>query len=177
MKKLILITGGVGSGKSSFALKKAEEITKVWEVIHRNKIKKVFIATAQPIDREMKNKIAKHKSQRKGKGWITKEEPLSPQKYISSGGIIIFECLTTWIANLILRSPDNLQKNVSEFIQKIKKANSVIIVVTNEVGLGIIPESSLSRRYLKKLTDINRKVAEISDEVYLVVSGIPIRIK
>ncbi len=177
MRKLILITGGIGSGKSSFALKKAEEIAKEWQEIHSTKIEKVFIATAQPIDKEMKNKIEKHKNQRKGKKWITKEEPLSPQKYISSGRIIIFECLTTWVANLIIHSPDNLQKNIREFIQKIKKANSAIIIVTNEVGLGVIPESSLSRKYLKELTDINRRVAEISDEVYFVVSGIPLRIK
>ena len=177
MKRIILITGGVGSGKSSFALKKAEEIEKKWENIQSTKIKKVFIATEQPLDEEMKNKIKKHKNKRKGKGWTTKEEPLFPQKYISSGGIIIFECLTTWVANLVVRSHDNLQESVSEFIQKIKKANSVIIIVTNEVGLGVIPESSLARRYLEELTDINRRVAEISDEVYFMVSGIPLRIK
>lgn len=186
--RVIMITGGVGSGKSSFALRKAEEIVEELSLRKKNtkgqnsrkpriKVKKIFIATAEPIDEEMREKIERHKKEREGMGWLTKEEPISPQKYIYPNSIIILECITTWLANLLVKSPEKIDENIQEFIEKLKNTKSVKIVITNEVGFGIIPDSELARKYTRKLAEINRKIAEISDEVYLMVSGISIRIK
>ena len=170
MGKKILITGGVKSGKSRFALKIAREIEKE---------EKIFIATARPIDEEMEDKIEKHKKER-GNYFQTVEEPIhlgDTLKKINQSTVVI-DCLTLWLSNLFfeVRESEKLFE-IESFIQALKEFGGNIIIVTNEVGWGIIPESETSRNYQAELGRLNQEVAEICDEVYVLISGIPSKIK
>ena len=170
MGKKILITGGVKSGKSRFALKIAREIEKE---------EKIFIATARPIDEEMEDKIEKHKKER-GSDFQTVEEPIhlgDTLKKINQSTVVI-DCLTLWLSNLFfeVRESEKLFE-IESFIQALKEFGGNIIIVTNEVGWGIIPESETSRNYQAELGRLNQEVAEICDEVYVLISGIPLKIK
>jgi len=168
--KKILITGGVKSGKSRFALKIAREIEKG---------EKIFIATARPIDEEMEDKIEKHEKER-GSDFQTVEEPIhlgDTLKKINQSTVVI-DCLTLWLSNLFfeVRESEKLFE-IESFIQALKEFGGNIIIVTNEVGWGIIPESETSRNYQAELGRLNQEVAEICDEVYVLISGIPSRVK
>ena len=170
MGEKILITGGVKSGKSRFALKIAREIEKG---------EKIFIATARPIDEEMEDKIEKHKKER-GSDFQTVEEPIhlgDTLKKINQSTVVI-DCLTLWLSNLFfeVRESEKLFE-IESFIQALKEFGGNIIIVTNEVGWGIIPESETSRNYQAELGRLNQEVAEICDEVYVLISGIPSRVK
>ena len=170
MGKKILITGGVKSGKSRFALKIAREIEKG---------EKIFIATARPIDEEMEDKIEKHEKER-GSDFQTVEEPIhlgDTLKKINQSTVVI-DCLTLWLSNLFfeVRESEKLFE-IESFIQALKEFGGNIIIVTNEVGWGIIPESETSRNYQAELGRLNQEVAEICDEVYVLISGIPSKIK
>lgn len=170
MGKKILITGGVKSGKSRFALKIAREIEKE---------EKIFIATARPIDEEMEDKIEKHEKER-GSDFQTVEEPIhlgDTLKKINQSTVVI-DCFTLWLSNLFfeVRESEKLFE-IESFIQALKEFGGNIIIVTNEVGWGIIPESETSRSYQAELGRLNQEVAEICDVVYVLISGIPVRIK
>ena len=170
MGKKILITGGVKSGKSRFALKIAREIEKG---------EKIFIATARPIDEEMEDKIEKHEKER-GSDFQTVEEPIhlgDTLKKINQSTVVI-DCLTLWLSNLFfeVRESEKLFE-IESFIQALKEFGGNIIIVTNEVGWGIIPESETSRNYQAELGRLNQEVAEICDVVYVLISGIPSKIK
>ncbi len=174
---VVFITGGIGSGKSAFALKLAEQFP--W-----SKFKKIFIATAQPIDDEMRKKIIKHKKEREGMGWKTYEEPIKITDVIrregQEKGVTILECITTWLTNLYVTIEDKnrIKEIIEEFIYEVGKIkNMVIIIVSNEVNMGIIPMGGDTRQWIEDITEINRKIVQISDMVFLMVSGIGVRIK
>lgn len=167
----IFITGGVGSGKSSFALKIAES---------SGAKNKVFLATAIPGDDEIAEKIKKHKEQR-GKDWITIEEPYDIAKHIKNQyDLILIDCITMWITNLFFKyinEPEKVEMIKESFIKNLLEFNNLMIIVSNETGFGIISDRREVREWSKHLSEINRKIAEFSDQVYLMVSGIPIKIK
>ena len=166
---ITLITGGIKSGKSSFALK----LSKSYKA-------KAFVATGIPFDEEMKKRISKHKKERHGKGFDTYEEPIKVYEVLqnlnSKYDVVIFDCLTTYLGNLFF-----YEKNIDEYIDKlietIKKIDYRLIIVTNEVGWGIIPENKLARKFAEVLGNTNKKIAKIADEVYLMISGIGVKIK
>jgi len=168
--KKILITGGVKSGKSRFALKIAREIEKG---------EKIFIATARPIDEEMEDKIEKHEKER-GSDFQTVEEPIHLGDILTkiNQSTVVIDCLTLWLSNLFfeVRESEKLFE-IESFIQALKEFGGNIIIVTNEVGWGIIPESETSRNYQAELGRLNQEVAEICDVVYVLISGIPSKIK
>lgn len=170
MGEKILITGGVKSGKSRFALKIAREIEKG---------EKIFIATARPIDEEMEDKIEKHEKER-GSDFQTVEEPIHLGDILTkiNQSTVVIDCLTLWLSNLFfeVRESEKLFE-IESFIQALKEFGGNIIIVTNEVGWGIIPESETSRNYQAELGRLNQEVAEICDEVYVLISGIPSRVK
>ncbi len=170
MGKRILITGGIKSGKSRFALKIAREIE------DRDK---VFIATGRPIDREMQDKIEKHQKER-GSEFKTIEEPtrLGAVLKTMDPSVVILDCLTLWLSNLYFEvSETEKSSEIEGLMTALKEFKGDLIIVTNEVGLGIIPGDQTSRDYQAELGSINQKVAEICDEVYVLISGIPLRIK
>ncbi len=170
MAKKILITGGIKSGKSKFALQLAKDLG------HRQKI---FIATARAIDDEMRDKIEKHKTER-GEGFKTVEEPLALgdilKQFVSS--TVVIDCLTLWLSNLFFElSEDGRKQEIDNFINALKEFNGNLIIVSNEVGWGIIPGDEISRRYQSELGNLNQIVAEMCDEVYVLISGIELRIR
>jgi len=173
MKKTILITGGCRSGKSRHALKLAQNFSG----------KKFFLATAQPLDDEMAKRISKHREER-GKEWVTFEEPMNPSAIFEKLGddpntVLILDCLTLWISNLLMadHSKEKIMGRVNEWLDRCSKFKGTLICITNEVGAGIVPETSLGREFRDLAGEINQRVAERFDEVILTVSGIPVKIK
>lgn len=169
MAKITFITGGARSGKSSLAMTLASKI----------KGKKAFIATLKPLDKEMHERVKMHISKRP-KGWDTYEEPLKPGICLKNLGskysAIVLDCLTLYLSNIMHKEMD-IEKEIKRFIRAIKGSGSNIFIVSNEVGMGIVPENKMARRFRDMAGMLNQKVAQIADKVYLVVSGIPIKIK
>ncbi len=169
--QIVLIIGGARSGKSSFAMKEASKI----------KGRKAYIATAEALDEEMKERIEKHKDQR-GKDWDTFEEPLRVanviEKMISGYRVVVIDCLTLWLSNILHRN-SNVDKEIENMVNSLRSAThaSRIYVVSNEVGMGIVPDNELARKFRDLAGILNRNVAAISDSVYLITAGIPLKIK
>lgn len=173
MGKITFIIGGARSGKSQYALKLAKE----------EKAKNVaFIATAKPLDSEMKKRIELHKKKRP-KYWRTFQEPQNVSGLLKKSSnkfeLILIDCLTLLISNLLLANlkQDNIEEEARKILSALKKTKASSIIVSNEVGLGIVPENKLARDFRDIAGRINQLVAEKSDEVFFLVSGIPWRIK
>ncbi len=171
LHSIILLTGGSRSGKSSYALELAEQYKK-----------KVFIATAQAMDDEMKARISKHREER-GESYQTIEEPLEVAKAIASiddgNSVILLDCLTVWLGNLLyhLQTEEEREQRLSGFLKLLQSPPCDIIVVTNEVGMGIVPENELARKFRDAAGHLNQQVAKLADKVVFMVSGIPMTIK
>lgn len=172
MKKFIFILGGARSGKSSYAVELAKSFGG----------KVAFIATANPLDKEMKKKIKLHKLSRP-KNWKTVEESrniISALSQLESKyEIILIDCLGLLISNLMADGLKDreIEKVIKSTISNITKLNSIIILVSNEVGNGIVPENPLARRFRDLLGLTNQMIAKKADEVIFLQSGIPITIK
>jgi len=171
---LTLITGGIKSGKSRFALLQARK---------EHEDKGFFIATAQPLDREMKQRIDIHRKDR-GDDWITIEEPLDIEtvfKDIPANSVVILDCLTLWVSNILhsssVNDADRIVEKAVKFISRVRKGGYRCYIITNEVGSGIISVSSLAREYCDILGAVNAKFAAAADRVYLMVAGIGMKIK
>ncbi len=178
--KIIFITGGARSGKSSFALKEASKAAG----------QKAYIATAEALDGEMKDRIAKHKMER-GDEWTTYEEQIKVSDVLvdlkGKYAAVLLDCLTLWLSNVLLSAEMSSQEHqspedsINGFIEGLKGLNSPdrfnLFIVSNEVGMGIVPENKLARKFRDLAGTLNQKVAEIADEVYLVTAGIPLKIK
>lgn len=177
MKRIVFITGGAKSGKSSFALKLADE----WAFKEKQSTisQKAYIATAQALDEEMIDRIERHKKSR-SKEWITFEEPIYLSNLIkdisSKYNIILIDCLTLWLSNLLLNNK-NVEAEIESLISILSTMDCLMFIVSNEVGMGIVPENKLARRFRDLVGYINQRIAEIADDTYLVVSGMPIKLK
>ncbi len=169
MAKKILITGGIKSGKSSYAL----------ELADKYEGEKTFLATARAFDNEMAEKIKRHKAERSD-DYKTIEEPVKVGKIISkiNTPLLIIDCITIWLSNLYFETEEE-QRNflINDFFENLNKYKGDLIVVTNEVGGGIIPENKMSRNYQSVLGKLNQRIAAVSDEVYVLISGVPMKIK
>lgn len=168
MGKLIFILGGARSGKSSFALELAQKSCK----------KVTFIATATPIDSEMKQRIKNHKNVRP-KEWKTVEVKNNLDKKIEQeeNKMILIDCLTIYISYLMDLPETRILEHTKKIIKVIKKSRSDIIVVSNEVGCGIHPENKLGRDYRDILGKVNQMFVRSADEFYIMFAGVPIDIK
>jgi adenosylcobinamide kinase/adenosylcobinamide-phosphate guanylyltransferase len=170
-QKMIFITGGARSGKSSFALNEASKL----------KGQKAYIATAEALDDEMKLRIEKHKRDR-GSDWDAYEEPLNISALLSKIGnkydAVVLDCLTLWLSNIMHKteSPEEEIKGLTDALQSSEKS-LVIYIVSNEIGMGIVPDNELAREFRDLAGFLNQEIAGLADEVYLVTSGIPIKIK
>jgi adenosylcobinamide kinase/adenosylcobinamide-phosphate guanylyltransferase len=171
MGKIILVLGGARSGKSTFAQGLAEKHKKV-----------AFIATAQGRDTEMRRRIKLHKLIRPA-GWKTFEEPkqLAPLLLKIGDGFdcLLLDCLTLLVSNLMLAKKTEavILHLVGELLSTVKKRKYALIVVSNEVGLGLVPSNILGRRFRDIAGRANQIVAAAADEVYFMFSGIPLRVK
>ena len=169
MKKITLITGGQRSGKSTFAMKLAKEYDS----------KPIYLATSRIWDEEHKNRIEIHKSQRV-EGWINIEEDLFLSNHKFSNKTVLIDCVTLWSTNFFFdnNSDVNLSLNLlkEEFI-KFTDQDANFIFVTNEIGLGGISPNLIQRKFTDLVGWFNQFIAEQSDDVYFMASGIPMKIK
>lgn len=170
---IIFVTGGARSGKSDFVQEMAETLEG----------KPLFLATAEALDEEMRERIRKHKEKR-GDQWDTLEEPLDLGNAIRSGSksyrTILVDCLTVWLSNLLIEYQDEdeiISEMMDDFFSSMDDCEETLIVVSNEVGLGIVPENRLARVYRDKLGFLNQRMARRADQVYILFSGIPVKIK
>lgn len=161
-----LITGGIKSGKTSYGLSLGKLYTS-----------KAYIATAVSFDNEMKVKIEMHQKER-GRLWETVEEPIEISKalYSITEDFVMIDCVTLWLNNLMYYEKD-IDLYIKSFCGTLIYCPKEVIIVTNEIGLGVIPEKKNIREYINKLGLLNQKIGEIADRVVLMVSGIPIYIK
>lgn len=171
--KVALVLGGARSGKSRYGLSLAESFP----------APRLFLATGEARDGEMAARIAAHQEER-GPGWETRETPLELPEAIGQGqgryGAILVDCLTMWLANLMLRetaTDDDLQAASRRLLALLEKLATPTIFISNEVGLGIVPESPLARRYRDSLGWLHQQVARAADLVVLVVAGLPLVLK
>lgn len=183
MKSLTLVTGGARSGKSTFA-----------ENLINKEQNVVYIATAIPFDKEMKDRIKKHRDSRPS-NWYTIErykefEEVMSIDILSNAEYVLVDCITLMITNLLLENSndfdntsmeeiDEIEKNIFKEIDKLLNvvANKKVIIVTNEIGMGIVPDNLLSRVFRDIAGRVNQYIAKKADYVYLLVSGIPVTIK
>lgn len=177
--KIILITGGARSGKSVFAEQYAIGL----------KEKMAYIATAQVYDEEMERRVALHRERRAGE-WLTFEAPYDADKSMEEAGkqakVILFECLTLYTSNLLLKpdSPSDpeekyqyIVKEIDKLLTSARNSGATVLFITNEVGMGIVPNNALARQYRDVAGMVNQKVAACAEEAYLVVSGLAVEIK
>ena len=172
MGKITFILGGARSGKSTYALGLAKKGNK--EV--------AFIATCIPCDEEMKMRIGLHKKKRPSH-WHTFEESKNIELLLKKIGpefnIIIIDCLTLLISNLLSEglSDSAIEDRINNMLAMLRLRKSKAIIVSNEVGLGIVPKNRLARRFRDLAGRLNQAIAREADEVFFMASGIPARIK
>lgn len=172
MGKIVFIIGGARSGKSSFALQRAKEKTG----------RVAFIATCSPCDKEMQRRVALHRKNRPCH-WKTFEVPEDITALINKIGskfeVLIVDCLTLLISGFMEKKhKQGLIKNkINEMLKALKKCKSDAIVVSNEVGMGIVPQNKLARDFRDIAGRANQIAAKASDEAFFLVSGIPWRLK
>lgn len=171
MKKITLVTGGARSGKSRYALGAAQSGGR-----------KAFVATATACDPEMAERIAKHRSER-AKDFLTIEEPLNLAGALRSlpgdTEAAIVDCLTVWMGNLMHRygTVDKHRPEIEAFLEVLNSPPCDLIIVTNEVGMGIVPDNEAGRRFRDLAGSLNARVAQIADTVVFLVSGVALTIK
>ena len=165
---IILVTGGARSGKSARAESRARGFPG----------RPVYIATAEALDAEMSERIARHRA-RRGSEWIEREAPLALVEALDEtdgGGARLIDCLTLWLSNLMHANRDWSQE-ASRLAQALGCQRSPVVLVTNEVGSGIVPDNALARAFRDAAGLTNQMIAKAADEVELVVAGLPMRVK
>ncbi|MCT2539830.1 bifunctional adenosylcobinamide kinase/adenosylcobinamide-phosphate guanylyltransferase [Sedimentimonas flavescens] len=167
MTRIILVTGGARSGKSRIA----EERTLAFGRPAS------YIATAQAFDAEMEKRIATHQ-ERRGAEWVTHAEPLDlvGALNLTEGQPRLVDCLTLWLTNLMLGGHD-WQLAGRELVSALPRQASPVVLVTNEIGAGIVPENKLARDFRDAAGLLNQWVAAVADEVTLAVAGLPLKVK
>lgn len=176
MAKLILVTGGARSGKSSFA----ERLTDPFAG------ERFYIATAPVLDEEMADRVVRHKKIREGKHWQTIEEQLdlcTALKTAQKKGAkaVLVDCLTLWINNLLYHDKELNEEKMAlltrDFLECADTFDGTLVLVLNEVGMGIVPETALSRTFRDCSGRCGQIIASRAQEVYLCVCSIPMQIK
>ncbi len=169
MTKLTFITGGARSGKSSFAQKSALNVSE----------NPVYIATARVWDDDFNLRIQKHKQDR-GAEWQTIEEPKYLDKLNLNGETLVLDCITLWLTNIFHDNEYDFDKSLIEaknIWSNFSKKNIKVFAVSNELGMGVHAENEVARKFVDLQGFVNQYIASVSDEVYLMVSGIPVKIK
>jgi adenosylcobyric acid synthase len=161
---LVLLLGGARSGKSRFAQRLAGPFA-------------TLIATAEAKDEEMAERIARHQRERPPT-WETLEEPVDLVGALRAArhATVVVDCLTLWVSNLLERGLDPLEA-AEGFLEAVRKSGKRVILVSNEVGMGIVPANPLARRYRDLLGGVNARLGEEAEAVYLLVAGIPVRLR
>lgn len=166
---LTLVTGGAASGKSDFAE----------SLVRASSRPRFYVATAQAFDEEMDAKIEAHKLTRSEDGWTTFEEPLDlagalPE--LPEGGVALLDCVTMWLSNLMLQNAD-LESEAEKLMSALQKLPYPLVIVTNEVGQGVVPDNALARRFRQAQGTLNRMIAARAELVVQVTVGLPLVLK
>lgn len=170
--RIVLVGGGVRCGKSAFALARARALG----------TRRVFIATAQALDGEMSERILAHKAER-GADFDTLEEPLAlPQCVAREAGradVLVIDCLTLWLSNLLLNDSSDaaIAREVEALADELARRRCHSVLVTNEVGMGLVPENALGRRFRDCTGRAHQRIAAISDEIYMGMLGTLLRLR
>ncbi|MBI05278.1 MAG: bifunctional adenosylcobinamide kinase/adenosylcobinamide-phosphate guanylyltransferase [Pelagibacteraceae bacterium] len=163
------VIGGASSGKSLYAEELVMELPGA----------PIYLATAQAFDDEMEDKIASHR-RRRGDDWTTIEEPYDLPDAISENGVsntvLLVDCLTLWLSNLIFLERD-ISKESDDLIEAISKVKGCIVLVSNEVGLGLVPDNQVGRHFRDLQGTLNQKVAAAADRVVFIAAGLPLTLK
>lgn len=169
MKRVTLILGGARSGKSRYAESLA--------LGHKGE--PTYIATAEVTDEEMRERIQRHRADR-GPGWRTIEAPVdlvaALRKADSAKSFTLIECITVWINNLIYHEKD-VAAEVERFCSSLTQVKGHVVIVANEVGLGIVPDNALARRFRDEAGRANQAIAAMADEVVFIAAGLPMVLK
>jgi len=168
LHKLTFVLGGAASGKSAIAE----------QIVNSSEKAKVYLATAQAFDIEMKQKIERHQKSRGG-GWTTIEEPFEISQVVASqdvDAVLLIDCLTLWLTNILLAEQD-LEEKFGEFLAVLSDLPCQTVLVSNEVGHGIVPDNALSRKFRSAQGQLNQRVAAKSDNVIAVMAGLPVVLK
>lgn len=163
---MLFVLGGARSGKSAFALREAES----------RGLPLVMIATAEALDEEMASRIQRHREERDST-WTTIEAPIDLESalcQVTPGSLVVIDCLTLWLSNLIHAGKDCIQAT-HHLINALKMHEAILIA--NEVGLGIVPDNALSRLFRDEAGRMNQKVASAADAVVFVAAGLPLYLK
>jgi adenosylcobinamide kinase/adenosylcobinamide-phosphate guanylyltransferase len=169
----MLVLGGAKSGKSRFAL----------DICNAFDRKRIFLATAQALDQEMDERIRRHRAER-GSEWLTVEEPIEIASTIHAmdkpDTVIVVDCLTLWLNNLFMKYEEDareIDRNIDDLVEQLSNLRGAVVVVSNEVGMGIVPDNELSRRYRDTAGLLNQRIAGVADQVIAVLAGQPLVIK
>ncbi len=169
--RVMLVLGGARSGKSEFAKKTAES----------EFARPLYLATAEALDKEMAERVARHRKAR-GPRWTTIEAPLEAARAIESGAPecdgVLMDCATLWLTNVLLKEGAGAwERRRGELLLALSRAARRVVIVSNEVGMGIVPESELGRSFRDYAGWLNQALAAAADAVVLLVAGIPLVIK
>jgi adenosylcobinamide kinase / adenosylcobinamide-phosphate guanylyltransferase len=167
--RIILVLGGARSGKSAFAE----------QLIHESGLQKIYLATSQIFDGEMEQRIALHRA-RRGADWTLVEEPVelaaTLMKNAGKDYAILVDCLTLWVTNLMMADAD-IAKLGDALAAKLQTIEGTTVLVSNEVGQGIVPDNKMAREFRDYTGLLHQKIASIADEVYFVTAGLPQKLK
>jgi adenosylcobinamide kinase/adenosylcobinamide-phosphate guanylyltransferase len=165
MSQIHFILGGARSGKSRHAEALVEALPKPW----------TYIATAQAFDDEMRARIATHRS-RRPEGWVTIEAPLDLAPALATPSPVLVDCLTLWLTNLMLGDHD-IDAAILALLPALETRTAPTVLVSNEVGFGIVPDNALARRFRDQAGLLHQRVAAVASSVVLMVAGLPMRVK
>ncbi|MDD9923118.1 MAG: bifunctional adenosylcobinamide kinase/adenosylcobinamide-phosphate guanylyltransferase [Boseongicola sp.] len=167
--RVVLVTGGARSGKSVWAERRCAELGAPL----------TYIATAEPRDGEISDRIAAHIA-RRGAEWATLEEPrnlVSALDRTDNGGARLVDCMTLWLTNEMLADDGDWETALEALVETLGHQTSPVVLVTNEVGSGIVPDNALARAFQDAAGTVNQWLGALADEVVLVVAGQPLKIK
>jgi adenosylcobinamide kinase / adenosylcobinamide-phosphate guanylyltransferase len=171
--RVALILGGARSGKSRYGLGLAA----------RCPAPRLFVATCEPKDVEMEARVAAHQRER-GSDWTTQEVPLTLAATLKAAqddyGVILVDCLTMWVSNLLLQEgapPGRIQTACEDLVESLQETTTPTILISNEVGLGIVPDNPLGREFRDQAGWLHQRLARVADLVVLVVAGVPLLVK
>jgi adenosylcobinamide kinase/adenosylcobinamide-phosphate guanylyltransferase len=164
-----LILGGARSGKSALAERLATA----------SRLDRVYVATAQALDDEMRQRITRHRTER-GAGWTTVEAPLALaetlEREAGASRVLLIDCLTLWLSNIMLADRD-VDRDIDGLIDTLRHMASPLIVVSNEIGLGVVPENALARRFRDAQGRLNQRAARILPRAVFLAAGLPVLLK
>ncbi|MGV3551994.1 bifunctional adenosylcobinamide kinase/adenosylcobinamide-phosphate guanylyltransferase [Rhizobium sp.] len=165
----VLVLGGARSGKSAFAERLVAQIG----------LSRHYLATGRAWDEEMRERIARHQADR-GEGWQTHEEPVELVRHLEMldepDNVILVDCLTLWVTNLMMEERD-MAAETARLAAYLPRARARLVLVSNEVGLGIVPENRMARDFRDHSGRLHQAVAAHAAEVYFIAAGLPLKMK